>query len=51
MWSRSMTNADPGVDSQPREEMSKSSSLEEGGETAMMLERETEGGMRGTETQ
>ncbi|TNN39761.1 hypothetical protein EYF80_050070 [Liparis tanakae] len=46
---RPMKNADPGVDSQSREDMRRRSRrLEEEDKTAMMLERETEGRMRGT---
>lgn len=45
-WSRPMRNADPGVDSQSREEIRRrTTTLEEEDETVMMLRRETEGRM------
>lgn len=42
IWSLSERNADPGMDRQPKEEISRTSRrLEDGNESDMMLERET----------
>lgn len=47
MWPEYMRNAEPGVNSQSREEIRRSRRLEEDNETAMMLERGTDRNMRG----
>lgn len=46
MWSESMRKAEPGVNSQSREEIRRSRRLEKDIETAMILERETQTRMR-----